>query len=296
MMDSAAIPSDALNHCPECRREVPAESLAALGMPLSPVRPAPVVRAEAGEAPWCSPCCPGLISGSEPHAAQFRRNDVGGRQREAAGLEPGPLADWFPAHIVYEAGFCGFWALRIFRQNNIDCIVCNPADIQTMNKERVNKCDPIDSHKLSRELENKSLHGILYYRYFPRRIRYAYAAAIQDHSISNWNKKQNQRTPLCPRIPIPLQFSGNNRWFLASSYGLRNFNCLLPPAILHSRIHYPAQRIRDHNKNVLKQLRKEARKQKMAPVYECTTGRSRHCLHFGNVTLHRNYRHETFPQ
>jgi len=63
-------------------------------------------------------------------------------------------------HLVYEAGFCGFWALRIFREHNIDCIIVNPADVPTTNKEKVNKSDPIDSRKLARELENKSLRGI----------------------------------------------------------------------------------------------------------------------------------------
>ena len=63
-------------------------------------------------------------------------------------------------HIVYEAGFCGFWAQRKFEELGLDCIVVNPADVPTSNKEKVNKNDPIDSRKLSRELENKSLNGI----------------------------------------------------------------------------------------------------------------------------------------
>ena len=60
-------------------------------------------------------------------------------------------------HIVYEAGFCGFWSLRIFRQYNFDCIIVNPADVPTTNKEKVNKSDPIDSRKLARTHENKDL-------------------------------------------------------------------------------------------------------------------------------------------
>ncbi|MFZ1977886.1 MAG: hypothetical protein WAV76_07995 [Bacteroidota bacterium] len=34
-------------------------------------------------------------------------------------------------HVVYEAGFCGFRALRIFRQNSVGRIVINPADPPT---------------------------------------------------------------------------------------------------------------------------------------------------------------------
>jgi hypothetical protein len=109
-------------------------------------------------------------------------------------------------HIVYEAGFCGFWALRIFRQHNIDCIIVNPADVPTTNKEKVNKSDPIDSRKLARELENKSLHGIYIPDTFHEELRAlmrllpkASLWELPYHSISNPNQKQNQRTSLYPR-------------------------------------------------------------------------------------------------
>jgi len=32
-------------------------------------------------------------------------------------------------HIVYEAGLCGFWSLRKFKELDINCTVVNPADI-----------------------------------------------------------------------------------------------------------------------------------------------------------------------
>ena len=32
-------------------------------------------------------------------------------------------------HIVYEAGFCGFWPQRKFKELGINCIVVNPPDL-----------------------------------------------------------------------------------------------------------------------------------------------------------------------
>jgi len=94
---------------------------------------------------------------------------MGGIELKTFSMNPSPLEllaflhNHYPDgiyHIVYEAGFCGFWALRIFRQHNIDCIIVNPADVPTTNKEKVNKSDPIDSRKLARTHENNELHSI----------------------------------------------------------------------------------------------------------------------------------------
>ena len=63
-------------------------------------------------------------------------------------------------HSVYEAGFSGFWAHRELTKLGIKNIVVNPADVPTSDKERDRKDDPIDSNKLSRELDNSSLTGI----------------------------------------------------------------------------------------------------------------------------------------
>lgn len=68
-----------------------------------------------------------------------------GIELETFSMNPAPmeliayLQKHYPdgiCHIVYEAGFCGFWALRVFRQHNIDCIIANPADVPTTNKEK----------------------------------------------------------------------------------------------------------------------------------------------------------------
>ncbi len=64
-------------------------------------------------------------------------------------------------YIVYEAGFCGFWPQRKFTELGINCIVVNPADVPSSNKEKVVKTDPSDSRKLARELENRFLKANL---------------------------------------------------------------------------------------------------------------------------------------
>lgn len=61
---------------------------------------------------------------------------------------------------VYEAGFSGFWLQRELTEMGIECIVVHPADIPTMDKEKKQKSDAIDSRKLSRSLKNNEITGI----------------------------------------------------------------------------------------------------------------------------------------
>ncbi|MEI6422553.1 MAG: transposase, partial [Lentisphaerota bacterium] len=61
---------------------------------------------------------------------------------------------------AYEAGFCGFWIARELKKYGVECLVVNPADVPTRDKERVNKKDKVDSRKLARELEKGNLEGI----------------------------------------------------------------------------------------------------------------------------------------
>ena len=45
--------------------------------------------------------------------------------------------------IVYEAGFAGFSPHRKLKELGLDCIVVNPADIPTTDKEKSIKTDPV---------------------------------------------------------------------------------------------------------------------------------------------------------
>ncbi len=63
-------------------------------------------------------------------------------------------------HCVYEAGFSGFWLHRELSLLGIDCIIVNPADVPTSNKDSVYKSDKIDAIKLSKALRANQLKGI----------------------------------------------------------------------------------------------------------------------------------------
>ncbi|MCL0060250.1 IS110 family transposase [Dehalococcoidia bacterium] len=63
-------------------------------------------------------------------------------------------------HLAYEVGFSGFWICRRFHELGFDCIVVNPADIPTTHKEKDQKRDPVDSHKLARELEKGDIQCV----------------------------------------------------------------------------------------------------------------------------------------
>lgn len=62
--------------------------------------------------------------------------------------------------IAYEAGFCGFSIQRSLTMSGIDCIVVNPADVPSSDKEHKRKNDKIDARKISRQLAKEELEGI----------------------------------------------------------------------------------------------------------------------------------------
>lgn len=68
-----------------------------------------------------------------------------------------PGADY---HAVYEAGFNGFYACRRLRELGIDCNVIHAADVPTRQKEKIQKADPVDSHKLARSLRSREFEAI----------------------------------------------------------------------------------------------------------------------------------------
>ncbi len=81
--------------------------------------------------------------------------------------DPNQLASYlkrnFPGgtyHAVYEAGFCGFGACRKLNQLGINCIVIHPADVPTSQKEKLQKTDRSDSHKLAKSLRSNLFESI----------------------------------------------------------------------------------------------------------------------------------------
>lgn len=61
---------------------------------------------------------------------------------------------------VYEAGYFGFAPYAALVREGLECLVVNPGDVPTMNKERVTKTDRIDARKLARGLQAGTLTGI----------------------------------------------------------------------------------------------------------------------------------------
>src|ERR1017187_8118221 len=62
--------------------------------------------------------------------------------------------------VAYEAGFCGFGIERSLKKTGVNCIIINPADLPTSDKDKKRKNDKVDARKISRELSNGALQGI----------------------------------------------------------------------------------------------------------------------------------------
>lgn len=68
-----------------------------------------------------------------------------------------PGADYF---CCYEAGFSGYWALEELNKLGLNCIIANPGDIPTTDKDKSQKRDPVDSRKIGKALRGGLLEGI----------------------------------------------------------------------------------------------------------------------------------------
>lgn len=61
---------------------------------------------------------------------------------------------------AYEAGYSGFWIQQKLESMGVDCVVVNPGDVPTTNKEKTYKTDPRDCRKIARGLVNDELNAI----------------------------------------------------------------------------------------------------------------------------------------
>jgi len=102
-------------------------------------------------------------------------------------------------HAAYEAGYCGFWIYDRLKELGIGCIVVNPADIPTKDKERSGKTDKVDCRKLARCLRNGELDGI----YVPAR------ANIEDRGLLRTRRSMVKKQVRCKaQIKSMLAFYG----------------------------------------------------------------------------------------
>jgi len=101
--------------------------------------------------------------------------------------------------VTYEAGFCGFWIHDRLAEKGIKCVVVNPADVPTTDKEKKGKCDPVDSRKLARSLRNGDLIGI----YVPHREK------VEDRSLVRTRQAMVKKQTRCKnQIKALLHFYG----------------------------------------------------------------------------------------
>ena len=81
--------------------------------------------------------------------------------------EPKALKSYIDKHFkgyhvacAYEACKFGFWIHEALTGFGYECLVVNPADIPTSNKETAEKTDPIDSRKIAKALRGGMLRSI----------------------------------------------------------------------------------------------------------------------------------------
>lgn len=115
-------------------------------------------------------------------------------------------------HVVFEAGFCGFWIEQQLKAQGIDCIVVNAADVPTADKEKKRKSDKIDCRKLSRELGNGNLKGI----YVPPQAQLDDRKLVRtrDRFVVDQTRLKNRIKSMLDfyGIKIPEAFAKNTTW------------------------------------------------------------------------------------
>ena len=169
--------------------------------------------------------------------------------------------------LAYEAGFAGFTPFRRLNEFGLNCIIVNPADIPSTGKEKAVKSDPIDSRKLARELEKGELKPIYIPTVSAEELRSL--MRLRFRHVQNQNRLKNRIKGFLHNygICIPNEFLANARWSnnfilwlkdlsLSSSAGTFTLNNLIDQLI----------ESRQHLNDVLHQLRKEARKDNIAPI------------------------------
>jgi len=100
---------------------------------------------------------------------------------------------------VYEAGYSGFWIHDRLQERGIQCLVVNPADVPTKDKERTGKTDRVDCRKLARSLRNGDIEGI----YVPTRPK------VEDRSLLRTRNSMVRKQTRCKnQIKSILSFYG----------------------------------------------------------------------------------------
>ena len=220
--------------------------------------------------------------GIDTHLKNWRvtiRNS--GLELKTFSMNPSPeeLYKYLTAHypegiyfIVYEAGFCGFWPQRKFNELGINCIVVNPADVPSSGKEKVVKTDPNDSRKLARELENGSLKAIYIPDVYSEQLRSL--MRLRFRLVQNQTRIKNRIKMLLYNygIIIPKEHITNSRWSGYFIHWLKSvkLNSTAGQFTLNNLL-LQLEQSRENLKQVLKQLREEAKQENISSVISSLT-------------------------
>jgi transposase len=102
-------------------------------------------------------------------------------------------------HVVYEAGFSGFWIYDELTEKGIDCVIVSPADIPMSNKNKNFKTDRNDSKQLAQKLRAGLLEAI----HIPEKVQREHRALLRLR-----NKFVKDRTRIKNYIKSNLMFFG----------------------------------------------------------------------------------------
>lgn len=171
-------------------------------------------------------------------------------------------------YSVYEAGFCGYWIHRQLCQNEIKNIIINPADVPSTGKEKSVRRDPIDSNKLSRELENQSLVGIYIPDEFHQELKSL--CRLREEVVKNQTRIKNRIKMHLHYygIKIPPEIGGN--WSSRFIDWLRSIKFKYGPAGTY--LNFCLDELEEHRKRLLKivrQLKEYCKVEEIKKIINC---------------------------
>lgn len=123
------------------------------------------------------------------------------------------IGDRFPGYSVtcaYEAGFSGYWLQRELQQAGMTCLVVNPADIPTTDKENKYKEDKRDSRKIANQLRSGNLKGIFIPDPKQEQLRSLFRQRNNIVRDLRRSKSRIKSLLMYYGITVPCQYENNN--------------------------------------------------------------------------------------
>jgi transposase len=126
--------------------------------------------------------------------------------------------------VAYEAGFCGFGIERSLKAKGIECLVVNPADVPTSDKEKKRKQDSVDARKICKCLREGALQGI----YVPDQDMEQARSLVRHrcHLVKDHSRCKNRIWHLLMFSGLPLQEEKKDRyWSHRFVQSLKDLKC-----------------------------------------------------------------------